>query len=476
MADSPEQQELEAIASRERAKLGELEDSLRSAALPVELAGTALADLVRAREGLDALISWARTAALDELNQLPARACFAFRRSIAARTSLLRHTPALEGTPAALDPSQRSSGAALVDYARGGYLLFEDPSQAQGVRFDDHPRLAALASSISTTLGRGVPSLLFSSGMGAINTVLDLIAARPGRAVIGAHSWIEVQEYVQHTWPGRFEPIEETAVGAALADPSIASIVLEPLANHPRMPAVDVKRLLGGPIAGNKAVVLDLALTPELDVGPLPPNLWLAIVTSGVKFFQAGWDISKSGLVELMFDPSDLEDPHSALIQLRGRSGRVLSVEEAELADLETPETFRARINRLDTNTRLLAQRLDMLLREANLGSVGSPWLETHPHHAAAMALGTGGRFVYLELDPVKVPEARLKTLDRELAIAAKASGVALMVATTFGLALPHVCLLAHPVEGFRLRLSAGSGPPSAVEAMVAVVRKVLVD
>ncbi len=148
------------------------------------------------------------------------------------------------------------------------------------------------------------------------------------------------------------------------------------------------------------------------------------------------------------------ETPYRQLITLRGRSGRVLSPEEAELAAIETRETLTARLARSDRNTRALA----IALEEKQVGTVSSPWLSSHVHHDRIDAIGTGGRFVYLRFDPQRLPSERLATFDRALAIAAARAGVPLMVATTFGLSLPHVCLLAHPTEGLTLRISPGSG------------------
>ncbi|MEW5740693.1 MAG: hypothetical protein AB1938_17330 [Myxococcota bacterium] len=478
---APERAELLALVERERARLNDYAAKLTAAPLHE----AARADVLIALRGLDELLHWAEVTPAPL--ELPARAAFAFKRAVNARTALLRHTPALEGIPPALDPTQQPGGAHLVDYGRGGYFLFADERFPEGVRFDDHPRLARLARSISSTLGRGEGwrSLLFTSGMGAINTVMDYAAARAAsegrRLLLGAHAWIELQEYAHHTYPGRFAPIDEadtSALVAALGDSTVSALVLEPLVNHPRAPVVDLPTLLRAPVVGEKLLVLDLALTPELDVdtllGSAPPRgLTVALVTSGVKFFQAGWDVSKSGLLELRFDADAFpfaHDPYRELILLRGRSGRVPSMEEAELADLETHATLRSRLARLDENTRTLALSLDAALQARRLGSVSSPWLPSHPQHALARALGTGGRFVYLDFNPARLPPARLTGLDRELARLATQRGVPLMVATTFGLALPHVCLLAHPTEGFRLRLSPGSGSADVVPALVELV------
>lgn len=436
------------------------------AAVPISgpLATELRADLQAAKAGLDALESWAE---VGDVLELPARASHAFKRSIAARTSSLRHTPALEGSPAAMDPRQAPGGRHLVDYARGGYFLELDPAFPEGVRFDDHPRLAELANAISTMLGRsGWNALLFSSGMGAMNTALDLAIERSAgrRVLLGTSSWIEVREYVAHTYPSRVELVDETdteAMQRALADPSVGAISLEPLVNHPRAPVVAIDQLLRGPIVGPKLLLLDLALTPELAIDRmlpvLPANVTVMLVTSGVKFFQAGWDLSKSGLLEVRSGASSerpWETPYRQLITLRGRSGRVLSAEEAELAAIETRETLTARLARTDRNTRALA----LALEEKRVGTVSSPWLSSHVHHDRIEAIGTGGRFVYVRFDSKRLPVERLATFDRALAIAGAHAGVPLMVATTFGLSLPHVCLLAHPTEGLTLRLSPGSG------------------
>lgn len=466
--------ELEALVAREVAKV---DAQLEATSVP-----DVSAELTRARDRLTQLVDWSRGA--DDL-AVPNRAAWAFKASVNARTLLLRHTPALEGLPAALDGAQQPGGSHLVDYARGGYFLELDERFPEGVRFDDHPRLAQLARSIRDTLGRSGAwePLLFTSGMGAVNTALDWMAerARGQPLLLGAHAWIEVKEYVDHTWPGAFSAVDETepaALAHALGDPHVAGLVIEPLVNHPASPVVALREVLQAPVRGEKLLLLDLALTPELDVDallpePLPPTLTVLLVTSGVKFFQAGWDLSKSGLLEVRAGSRAAkpeQEPHRELILLRGRSGRVLSPEEAELADLETPSTLRARLARLDENTRALAVTLDLRLRQRGVGHVTAPWLDHHPHAARAHALGTGGRFVYVDFDSAVMPPSRLGTFDRELARAAKARGIPLIVATTFGLAVPHVCLLAHPVAGLRLRVSAGSSGAAFIEPIAELI------
>jgi SAM-dependent methyltransferase len=74
------------------------------------------------------------------------------------------------------------------------------------------------------------------------------------------------------------------------------------------------------------------------------------------------------------------------------------------------------------------------------------------------MAGGTGDIAFRLEASGAHVTVADINPAMLEVGMERAAErGLPLITATTFGLALPHVCLLAHPTEGFRVRISPGS-------------------
>lgn len=428
-------------------------------------------------------------------NQIIKLAGFAFRSSVAARTALVRHTPTLAGFPQVLDPGQnhqRAQGEHIIDYARNAYLQFQESRSGSPRVLIDHPALKASADSITSIVwpqSRTDGSVLFSSAIGAIGSLIDYIVLRSRESnatnLVASRCWFEIRQYAGERYPGEFAPVDECdteTVLEAIENPQICGIVLEPMANYPEMPVIDLgcilEKLRSATYARPKIVVFDVVHTPDLDIlgrwfaGAVPRNLCVALVISGVKYLQAGWDISKSGLAVLRYNPSDLtfdgQTMYEKLIDIRSVSGRAPSVEEAYLADIETPGSFRSRMARYDDNTRYFAARLDAWMRSRGLGHVSSPWLPDHPGHAAAMRdYGTGGRMLFLFFDPQRIDECRLGILFKDLATAAESEGISLIAAPSFGLAPPHLHIVIRPELPTTLRVSTGSTDRSTVDRLL---------
>lgn len=446
--------ELRAILAGECMRLDADRHALRSDTRTDEASATALAlsllDDARARLG-DLMVRSLSPATHHNLLLI------ALRSAAFARAAALRHTPPLAGAPRALAPAQqpRDDAALFSDYARSGSILFEAPELAAHVRAEPHPILHAVERQLSATVwGPAAPrALLFSSGMGAMATALEHLASaarRSGqRVLLGQASWMEVRTLamVDHGDVVQlFDETREESWAAAKADPQVLAVCSETIVNDPTLP-VAIPR----PLRADQVLLVDAAHTPEFR--PHSPRAWSVI--SGVKCLGAGLDLGKSGLLAIhAAAPPDADAEWDALLERRERSGRVPSYEEAFLAALDTAETFRARHARLDANTQRLAE---ILVHEA----VRSPWQPTHTHHARALALyGTGGRFVYL---------AAPRALAHTILEGARAQGLPLISACTFGLAVPILSTIVHPTAGPVLRLSPGSGPIAEVEALGAI-------
>jgi cystathionine beta-lyase/cystathionine gamma-synthase len=415
------------------------------------------------------------------------RAVFALRLAVAARGSLLRHTPPLAGEPRALHPVQcTGAGTAdhFVEYARSGSRLFLEPGSAARIIARDHPLFADAGSQVAQVLYDAPPSavMLFTSAMAAINTALDFTCHRArsrGRKVaVGQRSWMEVREYVRHEHGDVcvfFDESDELVLSRLLADPGVAGVCCETVVNHPSLPVVPLARAVRGSTCSDKIILVDCAHTPEFDPSRLwrnaswPGEMVLLAVVSGVKFLQAGLDISKSGLLSGWVEPGrgNPPSPFDELLELRERSGRVPSYEEAFLAALETRATFRARLARYDRNTDILARTLAQRLAGVEGLEVHSPWLEGHRDAALARAeFATGGRFVYLRLEPSRFPSRVTSKLDQRLCDLACSKGHAAMAACTFGLCVPHASLIVDVASPPALRLSPGSGAEADVRAV----------
>ena len=435
-------------------------------------------------------------------NELMKYAGYAFRCSAGARSLLLRHTPTMVGLPHALDPVQNhrvNPGGHIIDYARNAYFQYQDSVGGSPKKIIDHPVLEKTATSVANTLygehwqGK---SILFSSAMGAIDSLIDYIALVSRAAgktnVIGGRCWFEIQQYADEHYPSEFLRIDEQDVEAiikAIDNPAVLGIVIEPLGNHPDMAVVDLKRisekLRSYNSAEQKIIVFDIVHTPELNIidkyfsEGIPQGLCIALVISGVKFLQAGWDISKSGCLMLSYNEQDFcnhtPPVHEKLIEIRSISGRAPSLEEAYLADIETSHSLRSRLARYDTNTKYFVTRLDDWLREHHLGHVSSPWLEGHPGHNYALSdYGTGGRVMFLYFNDKYVKESELGELFKDLCKSAEENGVSLMAVPTFGLASPHIHVVIRPGLQTSIRVSTGSTNRETIDRLLKVFYRYL--
>ena len=498
-------EEIAAVVAKETGKLNSFSRALRDlrdlqqhGQLDRILIDRALESTEHARIQLTELVDLVkRENESHAFNELIKYAGYAFRLSVAARTLFLRHTPTLSGAPHSLDPGQHhrlNRGDHMIDYARNAYLQFQDSVSGSEKTIADHPVLGEMAESIAATLYGGSGErrqVLFSSAMAAIDSLIDLavlIAREAGSSnLIGQRSWFEIRQYAQEHYPGEFNLVDEQDTGSildAIRDPAITSIIIEPIANFPEMTVIDLEKVVAALKSTRfdrpKIILFDNVHTPELDIlgsyfqGEMPENLCVGVVVSGVKFLQAGWDISKSGLLVLRYDEAAFgylnQTIYEKLIDIRSIAGRAPTVEEAFLADIETPESLRSRLERYDRNTAFFAQSLDRWLREKDLGHVSSPWLKDHPGHQTAMSTyGTGGRILFIFFNSGRVPETELGELFRDLAEAAEEKGVSLMAAPSFGMASPHIHIVIRPGFPTSIRVSTGSTNRETVERLLEV-------
>lgn len=406
---------------------------------------------------------------------------FSFRNSVAARTSLLRHTPTLKGNPETLDPDQNhilNPGEHTVEYGRGGYHLYQATEKNPPITFVDHPVLGSVAQSIKEKIygDTDLRAILFTCGLGAINTFLDYIRSVSGDKdnVVGQSCWIEVKKYVSENYLDKFAYIDDMngdQIINAIRDRNVLSVTLETLINHPHTPVTDIDQVMRAvketKFEEPKILFVDNVHNPEFNImhkyfkEGIPENLCFASVMSGVKFLQAGWDISKSGVLFLGFNEQDYtpgKDPYTRIIEIRGGSGRVPSTEEAYLADIETERSFRSRLTRYDRNTRILANILDTGMKSRKIGYASSPWLENHKYHDTAMRnYGSGGRLIYLFFNPERISQTELYRMYRDVAETMYGGEAYLMASSSFGMAAPHSHLVMHPEIGPTIRVSPGS-------------------
>lgn len=451
------------------------------------------ADVSRALAELEDFSTYVATASDDQLfNETIKLGGYVFRKCIAARTALLRHTPTLRGRPLALAPSQNHLMMAkpqTVDYGRGGYVLFQQPDKRPQTLFKDHPDLETIASRMKDKLYGGsglkdVRAIIFTSGLGAVNTFNDYMKSlsqdSARRNYIGENCWIELKKQVSESNDGSFVFFDETdkkRIRRLLKDDNVQSISLEGIQNYATLRASDLEEIAAIAAKTNfrkpKFLVIDHVQTFDTDLfskffsADMPKNFCLAVFTSGVKFIQGGWDIGKSGFLFMKYNLKDFAaaDPYQRVLEMRSVSGRVPSLEEAYLSDIDTKDALRSRLRRYDRNMEILATQLDRDFSASRLGQVYSAWLPGHPdHEIARRCYATGGRILYVKLAPEKFSETDVLELYRFMADRAFEEKTPLMAASNFGFATPHIHVLRQNKVGLVIRIGSGSSDIGTTE------------
>jgi hypothetical protein len=486
--------EIEEIVKQEKHRLDEYRSALqqtigneRVLGIDRSILQNNVGDVESAEQTLDQLVEFASNPDNGDdfiFTNVIKLAGYALNKSVASRTHLLRHTPTLHGLPIVLDPTQNLLffyREHTVDYARGGYILYQLPSQDPPTRYEDHPELKKAAEEMAHKLYGNVPGLraiIFTCGLAAANTFNDFMKSLShsnGRKnYYGQNCWVEIKKGLVDGNDPTFIPFDETDIGRItelLMDEGVQSIALEGVQNYPTLHATDldlifsqVKRVsFGRP----KYMLIDHVVTFDTNLferhfpDGMPRNFCLATFISGIKFTQAGWDISKSGFLFLRYDPDnfcEVVDTYTKINDIKAMSGRVPSIEEASLANIETKQSIRSRMRRYDRNIEYLAKSLDGRFRRNGLGRVYSAWLPEHDGHEIAMRnYGNGGRILYLKFDDALVTGEILLNLYRYVADEAFRDGIPILAASNFGFSTPHIHIVRHNVFGLSLRVSPGS-------------------
>lgn len=293
------------------------------------------------------------------------------------------------------------------------------------------------------------------------------------RNYVGNNCWVEIKKQLVDAIDPTFAFFDETDTGKIaelLMDETVQSISLEGIQNYATLHATDLEAIFGliKKIGFKKpkymlidhVVTFDTNLYQKYFHDGMPKNFCLTVFISGIKFTQAGWDIGKSGFLFLNYNPKNFEeavDPYARINDIRAMSGRVPSLEEAQLANIDTGESIRSRMKRYDRNMEYFAKFLDARFRANGLGRIYSAWLSDHPDHAAAIRnYGTGGRILYLKFGD-NITGAMLLNLYRYIADEAFKDDIPIMAASNFGFASPHIHIVRHNVFGLSLRVSPGS-------------------
>lgn len=283
-------------------------------------------------------------------------------------------------------------------------------------------------------------------------------------------SWMEITSDIDGPGSDLYEFIDETD-GAALLErlrrDGVGGLIVEPILNHEEMEKMEVEELLDRLTAIDrfdrpKYLLIDSVHVPEFDPfsrikDELPENLCVVNVVSTVKYLQAGWDMTKGGVLAASVESSTFEGaPLKHLLRARENSGTGISYEEAALMGIETSDSFRSRMDRYDRNVQLMYTALSPAARdgEFDLGFV------------------EGSRVIYLDADGAD-PD-RLEEIHYSLLEQAKSRQVPLMDASSYGIHSPHVHLGTHSEDGPVVRLSPGSTNYSTVKCLSGILTELL--
>lgn len=401
------------------------------------------------------------------------------RKSSHLRTRLTRHTPPLKGQPSSPDPRQlhtlRELENVTVDYLRSSSLFSVETNDGEEeLAWNQKPLLKDNAEEVSEILFDYKPdiSLAFNGAIGAIKTARSLIEAdcRDGRQIaLHEKSWLEIKFDVEDSGTGLYSFNEcETAeeLMSILEREDIGGLIVEPVMNHPKMSKIDIIGLLDrlaekDSFEEPKYLLIDSAHVPSLNLfrhiqDQLPSNLCLLNAVSTVKFLQAGWDLTKGGVLGVKVNEDEFDsDPVETILQTRGNNGTGLSYEEAELMAIETRQSYDSRMERYDRNIEIIQERLQEFIEGNSLGEIG--FVED-------------AKLLYINLDGEI--EEKTREIHENLLSRAEKENIPLIDASSFGLNTPHIHFVLHPEEDQLIRLSPGSTNRSTVESLADILKE----
>lgn len=306
-------------------------------------------------------------------------------------TSPSWHSPGLDVEPGLHDLSPLTIIPGFNDYERG--LV------SRGRSFERW---------LETDFFAGVPDhkrcLLFSSGMGAIQTALQQAGGRGRSLLLGRRVYYETRELLARAHGGSFGEI--IALDEANADPGYLedrvaaadAVVVDTVSLDPEAVRVDVARLFAAVRPGRQvAIILDNTVPGPMFTPPPPPaDVLLFQVESLLKFYQGGLDLGAAGLLLLR---SQAPQPrlHEDLEALRSTNGTNINPYSVRLLPGMPRRFVERRLRRHSRNAGILARHLERDIPVYEVGNGGLMFLGTESPDAVLaiaqlLALATGHR------------------------------------------------------------------------------------
>ncbi|HSK02539.1 MAG TPA: PLP-dependent transferase, partial [Kofleriaceae bacterium] len=309
-------------------------------------------------------------------------------RQLYQALALLETAPDWHSSPGSLEPPIRdltplSHVPGFNDYQRG-FLPWLGAHEQHFLR-TSQPALAGRA-------------LLCSSGMGAIQTVLQLVLARARRLLLGRRTYYETQTLLALGGTrARLRPLDEAEPRLeALVDRirEVDAIFADTITLDREALPLDVPRLyraIEAALAASGRAEIELVLDntvpgPERPIPPPPPGVRLYVVESLLKSYQAGLDLAAAGMLIVVASADAARDASLVhdLEVLRSTNGTNLAPYNARLLPLLPRDRILARLARQSRNAALLA---DGLRDRCEVTRVPHAGLVFCPHPRAAQLL-----------------------------------------------------------------------------------------
>jgi len=296
--------------------------------------------------------------------------------------------------------------------ARELAAVFQGRAQGYAYGRQGNPTTAALEAKI-TAMERGIGTVCFATGMGAIGAIV-LALTRGGDHIVASQYLFGNTVSMLNTLAALgtqltyVDATDAAAVEAAIR-PQTRLVLVETIAN-PRTQVADLARI-GALCAARKLLyVVDNTMTSPWLFQPKQVGAGL-VVNALTKYIGGhgnalGGAITDTGLYDWTSDPGIAETYKSAkpamwgLTQLRKKGlrdfGATLAAEQAHHIAVGA-ETLALRMDRACANAQALAT---YLAAHPNVRAVHYPGLASHPQHALARELfRAGGALLSFELD-----------------------------------------------------------------------------
>ena len=380
---------------------------------------------------------------------------------------LIKHSPTLNGHPFSLHPEQLCYTNGMIKYLRSDYLRsclkITSYENLTNIKYCKNKLIDTYADEISQIVYQDLPkkvdSFAFNGAIGALKTVRSLIeseALKEKKIIIHENNYFEVHSDIELCNTSflykKVNLNDENKLFEEFIKDDVCGMIIEIVYNHPEMSIINLDYILNKiskvkEFKEPKYLIIDSAHVYNNNIfsyfkNNIPKNLCLFNVFSTLKYMQAGWDISKGGVLNVIYDKKSkyFKDITEKILKFRGNIGTGINSEEAGLMAIETRYSFNSRMKRYDRNAKIMGEKIYNHFKRNDKVYVGYV---------------TRSRLVYIKLNSKSVDYSMSIYLD--ILKEAELKKLPLMANSSFGMNSPQVHLMRDPRGGHILRISPGS-------------------